>query len=51
MTSRASGGALPLSVLWANRISLAPWAGLAVLAGYAVAGPAAAALVLHRRDA
>ncbi|MER5788198.1 hypothetical protein [Streptomyces sp. NPDC001980] len=30
---------------------LAPWAGLAVLAGYAVAGLAAAALVLRRRDA
>jgi len=30
---------------------LAPWAGLAVLAGYAVVGLAVAAVVLHRRDA
>jgi hypothetical protein len=30
---------------------LAPWAGLAVLAGYALAGLAVAAVVLHRRDA
>ncbi|GAB3959591.1 hypothetical protein GCM10029978_006960 [Actinoallomurus acanthiterrae] len=30
---------------------LAPWAGLAVLAGYAVAGLAVAAVLLHRRDA
>lgn len=30
---------------------LAPWAGLAVLAGYALVSLAAAAVVLHRRDA
>lgn len=30
---------------------LAPWAGFAVLAGYAVAGLAVAAVLLHRRDA
>jgi hypothetical protein len=30
---------------------LAPWAGLAVLAGYAVASLAVAAVLLHRRDA
>ncbi|GAA2713069.1 hypothetical protein Apa02nite_091640 [Actinoplanes palleronii] len=30
---------------------LVPWVGLAVLAGYAVAGLAVAAVVLHRRDA
>jgi hypothetical protein len=30
---------------------LPPWAGLAVLAGYAVAGMTVAAVVLHRRDA
>ncbi|GAA2725020.1 hypothetical protein [Actinocorallia aurantiaca] len=30
---------------------LAPWAGLAVLAGYAVVSLAVAAILLHRRDA
>jgi hypothetical protein len=30
---------------------MAPWAGLAVLVGYALAGLAVAAVVLHRRDA